>query len=578
LMKLNKLPFLITTFLLIISCSGGGGGGSSAPAVTLTSISVTPLTESISLGETQQFTATGTYSDSSTKNITTSVTWGSSNTAVAAISTTGLATSVAAGTTTITANLSGITSNTAQLIIVTLTSIAITPPNPVIDFGATQQFAATGTYSDSATKDITSSVTWSSDNTSVAAISNKSGSNGLAVSLASGTSTITASLSGITSNAAQLTVNTTPVNNVLAVTVNGSLCSAGSYRNKPCVSVTVCEPGTSNCKTINDILLDTGASGLRIFKSLLTDLTLTPVTSGLGSLADCIKYADYSANWGPVQIADVFLGSEKASNVPIQIIDASFYTVPLSCTENGNYTPDTDPVEAGYNGILGVGLFAEDCGSACTSVASNGMYYSCSGSTCTATTTPLSYQVQNPVSLLPSDNNGVILRLPAVPLGGAASADGVLILGIGTRPNNTSFGLTTYHADSSSGDFITVFNGRSYSTSFIDSGSNGLFFNKSSVSALITCDSGIASGWYCPSSTLSLSATIEDYTGSPSGTVSFQIGDADTLLRSSNKVFIELGGSNTSFDWGLPFFLGKNVYIGIEGKTSGLGTGPYWAY
>jgi hypothetical protein len=568
-MKLNKLLFLIVIFLLIINCSGGGGG-SSAPAVTLTSIAVTPLTTSISLGETQQFTAIGTYSDNSTKNITTSVTWGSSNTAVAAISTTGLATSVAAGTTTITANLSGVTSNTAQLTIVTLTSIAITPPNPVIDFGATQQFTAMVTYSDSAPKDITTSVTWNSGNTAVATISNKSGSNGLAVSLASGTSTITASLSGITSNTAQLTVSSTVMDNVLPITVNGSLCSSGSYFNKPCVSVTVCKPGTSNCKTINDILLDTGASGLRIFKSLLTGLTLTPVTSGLGSLADCIQYADGSAEWGPVQTADVILGNEPAVRVPIQIIDSAFGTVPSSCG-----TPDTDPVEAGFNGILGVGLFAEDCGSVCTSVASNGMYYSCSGSTCTATTVPLSDQVKNPVSLLPSDNNGVILRLPIVPLGGAASADGVLILGIDTRSNNTSSGLTTYHADSSSGEFITVFNGRSYSNSFIDSGSNGLFFNKSSVSALTTCTSGI---WYCPSSTLSLSATTEDYTGSPSGVVSFQIGKASTLFSSPNNVFIELGGPDTSFDWGLPFFLGKNVYVGIEGKTSGLGTGPYWAY
>src|SRR4051794_15179060 len=58
--------------------------------------------------------------------------------------------------------------------------------------------------------------------------------------------------------------------NVLPLTVNGSLCSTRSYINKPCVSVTVCTPGTSTCQTIHDILLDTGSYGLRVFKSVLT--------------------------------------------------------------------------------------------------------------------------------------------------------------------------------------------------------------------------------------------------------------------------------------------------------------------
>ena len=66
---------------------------------------------------------------------------------------------------------------------------------------------------------------------------------------------------------------------MLAITVNGSLCSNNSYINKPCVSVTICTPGTSTCQTINDILLDTGDSGLRIFKQVLS-VSLTQVTSG----------------------------------------------------------------------------------------------------------------------------------------------------------------------------------------------------------------------------------------------------------------------------------------------------------
>jgi hypothetical protein len=183
------------------------------------------------------------------------------------------------------------------------------------------------------------------------------------------------------------------------------------------------------------------------------------------------------------------------------------------------------------------------------------------------------------------------VQLPAVAPGGATSIQGYLFLGIDTRLNNSSTGFTMYPADpnpadSTYGEFITIFpttGGNTYSSSFLDTGSNGLFFDPGSVSALTTCTSGTFIGWYCPSSTLNLSATTEGYLGTPSGPVSFQIGDASTF-SSSNWVFSELGAPFDSstlsayFDWGLPFFMGRNVYVGIEQKTSSLGTGPYWAY
>jgi Protein of unknown function (DUF3443) len=360
--------------------------------------------------------------------------------------------------------------------------------------------------------------------------------------------------------------------NILAVTVNGSLCSTGSYPNKPCVSVTICSPGTSTCQTISDILLDTGSYGLRIFNSLLTGLSLNQVNSGSGSLAECVQYADGSSDWGPVQTADVILGNEPAVQVPIQVIDSNFSTIPNICTN-----PDISPSTTGFNGILGIGVFAEDCGSACAASANIGMYYVCSGSTCTSSIADLTSQVQNPVGLLPQDNNGVIFQLPTVSLEGMTSVNGSLVLGIGTKSNNSPSGVTTYSVDSSLGEFTTVFNGITYSQSFIDSGSNALYF-PAPDNVLLGC-TGQYSGFYCPSSTANLSATDSSFTGSPSNTVSFEIGDASSLLSSSNNVFSDLGGSATGyFDWGLPFFLGRTVYVGIDGKASSLGTGPYWAF
>jgi hypothetical protein len=358
-------------------------------------------------------------------------------------------------------------------------------------------------------------------------------------------------------------------NNVLAITVNGPGLN-NSYLNEPCVSVTICTPGTTTCQAIHNILLDTGDFGLRIFKQALTNVSLTQVTSGSGALAECVLHADGSSDWGPVQMASVILGNEPAVQVPIQVIDSTFFGTAASACG----TPEPSPSYAGYNGILGVGLFAQDCGSQCANNAKNGIYYSCSGSNCSPTAVALSSQVQNPVGLLPQDNNGVIVQLPSVPSGGSPSVNGTLVLGIGTQSNNVPSGVTAYAADQL-GEFTTTFNGTAYS-SFIDSGSNGLFF-PSPGNQLPDCSD--YPGWFCPSSTVSLSATNTGTSGSPSGVVSFQIGNFDSLINSSNNLFDDIGGSTPGeFDWGLPFFFGRNVYVGLEGMGASLGTGPYWAY
>lgn len=364
---------------------------------------------------------------------------------------------------------------------------------------------------------------------------------------------------------------TTP--NVLAITVNDP-----SYPNKPTVSVTVCTPGTSNCQTIDNILLDTGSYGLRIFKQTLLNVSLTV---GSVPLVECVPYADGSGDWGPVKTADVVLGGETASNVPIQVIDATYFAsaIPVACQSPNVVSLEQSPSSAGYNGILGVGLFANDCGQGCTSSANNGIYFTCSGSSCVGTAVPLTSQVQNPVALLAQDNNGVIVQLPSVPLGGVQSVTGHLILGIGTQSNNSPSGVTAYPADSI-GEFTTVFNGATLSNSFIDSGSNGLFFN--APASLLPLCSSPDQGWYCPPSTQSLSATNTGAAGSPSGPISFQIGDATNLFNTaSNTVFAELGApapAGSGFDWGLPFFFGRAVFVGMEGTSSKLGRGPYWAY
>ena len=163
-----------------------------AATATLISIAVTPANPSVAAGLTQQFIATGTYSDASTAVLTGSVTWASATSSVATIgATTGLAHGVAVGTSSISATLGLVSGSTVLTVTAaTLVSIAVTPANPSIAAGANQQFSATGTYSDASTADLTATVTWASATRSTATI----GAAGLANGVAVGTSSISATL------------------------------------------------------------------------------------------------------------------------------------------------------------------------------------------------------------------------------------------------------------------------------------------------------------------------------------------------------------------------------------------------
>jgi 6-phosphogluconolactonase len=195
---------------LLAACGGGGGGGGSMPAAaTLSSIAITPASPSIVLGTTTQLTATGSYSDGTKKDISSQVTWGSATSTVATVSTTGLATSVAVGTSAITAMLSGVTGNdTLTVTAATVVSIAITPAKPTIAPGSKPlQFTATGTYTDKTTKDLTMSVQWTSTNSAVAAIGPTTG---LASAVGVGTTIIGGTYTGGPAiTAVTLTVNAT---------------------------------------------------------------------------------------------------------------------------------------------------------------------------------------------------------------------------------------------------------------------------------------------------------------------------------------------------------------------------------
>lgn len=169
----------------------------------LLTIAVTPTAPSIAKGLTQQLVATGTFSDTSTADLTSSVVWTSTAPAVATMNASGLARSVAAGSTTVTAT-SGTVSGSATLTVTAavVESIAITQSSPRSGVGLTRKLTASGTYSDGTTADVSSLVSWTSDTPAVATIDNHTG---LTTGVSLGAAGISASIGSVT-NSVTLTI------------------------------------------------------------------------------------------------------------------------------------------------------------------------------------------------------------------------------------------------------------------------------------------------------------------------------------------------------------------------------------
>ncbi|MDB5958129.1 DUF3443 domain-containing protein [Ramlibacter sp.] len=342
----------------------------------------------------------------------------------------------------------------------------------------------------------------------------------------------------------------------------------GRSVNSPYVTVTVCQPGTASCQTIDHVLLDTGSFGLRLAASAVTGVTLPQVAAPNGSpLAECAGFVS-GFSWGSVRRADVQLSGEQAASIPVQLVDdPALPNVPAACSNTGT----SIGVGAGAKGILGVGLETQDCGAACLNSTAPALYYACpstpAGTPCAASTAPLASQVTNPVALFAADNNGVTIALPQVPLGGLPVVTGILTFGIGTQADNQLGAATVYTADSQ-GNITTVYKGRSL-RGFVDSGSNGIFFRDTTLPC--------TPGFYCPPTPLTLDATFTGTNGATAD-IPFQVEDPAKLPGNSVVGHLAGGLGAGLFDWGLPFFFGRTVFSAIRGATTPAGPGPYWAF
>lgn len=216
---------------MVVATMGALAGNGNVIVVgpALESLAVTPADSSLAIGAARAMHATGTFSDASTADVTGSVTWTSSVPARATITAAGIARGVAVGAVTLTAQQGAVMGSTSLTVTpIELISIAVTPATPSVVAGQTQQFTATGTYTDLSTMNVTTAATWASSAFAVATIANVAGSKGLATTVAGGTTTISATIGAVVGN----TVLTST-----AVTVSGYAPADGATAIRPSTPV-----------------------------------------------------------------------------------------------------------------------------------------------------------------------------------------------------------------------------------------------------------------------------------------------------------------------------------------------------
>jgi len=564
--------------LALAACGGGGGGGGGGAATT----TATP-TQADAVGAAAPVVSIGATPTATTSGQVVTLSWSVSNAPATGCTASGAWSGAvaASGTRTVTAGAAGTAnytltcggaSGTAAVVVSTpppspTTSLTLAPANIT-----TAQTTVLSWSSANATGCVASGA-WSGAQPTAGAVTvTPAGAGNFTYSL-------TCSGDGGSASASAALSVTAALSNSTTISVDSGPAGVGGVINVPYVNVTVCRPGTATCQTVDHVLLDTGSYGLRLLASALdTSLALPAVPTPSGAdAAECGKFIS-GYTWGAVRRADVKMADEVAAGIPLQVVGdggASYAATPASCSSAGNNLGTLAAL--GAKGILGVGLFQHDCGDACARTAIAGTYYACAGGACTASAMPLASQVSNPVASFAVNNNGVLVSLPAVGTAGLTAVSGTLIFGVNTQANNAITGETVFKTDAG-GDFSTTYKGRTYASSFIDSGSNGYFFTDTSIR---TCSGG---DFFCPAATLALSATNTAADGSASGTVDFNVVNLVQLASTVRAAQVggtltgTAGGNSDHFDWGLPFFYGRRVFVVMEGHTVNGKTGPLWAY
>lgn len=329
--------------------------------------------------------------------------------------------------------------------------------------------------------------------------------------------------------------------------------------NRLVVSLTVCEPGSRRCATIDDVMVDTGSTGLRLEASAVPSWLRLPPFLGPDHqpLAECLHFVHDDA-WGLLYRADVHMGGLTAAGLPLQIIADGDDPQPASCPRS--------TVRPTSNGTLGLSPDPTDCRGACRQSPSHPGVYTCGDGDCVPIQGEVepAYRLPNPVSALPRHDNGAVFDLPASPSGGTAEIVGTLTFGVGTSDNNRLGASHVLRIDKN-GHFTTVHDGLDFPESYIDSGTETYVL---ADGHLPRCE-GLA--WaYCADPERQLEAAMIGADGARLP-MRLAVGDYRALrgrqVGASGGLAVAADPASPAFVWGAPFFLGKRISIVLDGKA-----------
>lgn len=302
---IQHLQTFIIWFLfsvLLIGC--GGGGGSSAPLVTLDSLALSSVNSTLDVGDTLQLTATGEYSNTTTENLSSQVNWTVGNSSVVLVSEAGLLTALAAGTTTITASIDGLSAQ-RSVTVRALASLNISPSSATLAINSSQQLSVTGVYTDNSTQALDDQVSWSSANDAIASVSDA----GLITAHAAGTVNISATLGGLSrvvvvtvSPATLQSISVSAAASQIAAGLSTQFSATGQYSDGTQQNLTnqvvwaVSDPTKADIESSTGLLTGqqagslsvtaskegfSGSLAFTISQALLTSLQVTPSTLNL---------------------------------------------------------------------------------------------------------------------------------------------------------------------------------------------------------------------------------------------------------------------------------------------------------
>lgn len=404
----------------------------------------------------------------------------------------------------------------------------------------------------------------------------------------------TSSISGLTvQDISACNTSSSGQAHVIPVCVDDGIGTQYRIVNRPVITVRLCVPGKyseADCVNVDHVLVDTGSAGLRIATpALVKPLALPAVTDRSNNpVAECMRFVS-GWTWGSLNHADVYVGGLVARNVSLQMMGYSsrnpqlggngggaFPNVPSECSTSikanniaagATSDPDiTDVMQEGIQGIIGLSASAYN-------QLYGDQYFICPAGICSNASNFDPLLRPGHLSVYMSDYpGGVVLSFPSTGSNGARNMVGTLRFGISSLPPAASRIRLN-----SIGQFTTILNGQSYTQSYIDSGSNGFFFDASTAMDLPACTT--QKGFYCPATSRTFTATMRDRLNSDS-TVSFTVANTDALasLLTLPNGFNNLAGPvststvstlDPTFAWGFPFFLGRTVYTAMEGTSVG---------